>query len=146
MNNSIGFTLFKQPKIAEGKPYSNSREVFEGLSSYVEADREMFLVLMLNTKNQLIHIETHAIGTVNAASVFPRDIFKAALYYSAPALIFVHNHPSGNPEPSVEDKEITKTLCQGAQILGFKVLDHIIIGKDRYYSFQDNGLIPLEIQ
>ena len=80
-------------------------------------------------------------GTVDSSSISPREIIEGALKASAAALIFVHNHPSGNPAPSTSDRELTRQLVYVGKIMQMKVVDHIIIGNDRYYSFADEGLI-----
>jgi DNA repair protein RadC len=125
------------------KPYCrSSKEVFDYLyHSLREVKREKFKVLFLDTKNRIIEEKTLFEGTVDSSAVYPREIMKDALRYDASSLIFVHNHPSGDPEPSASDKRITKDLVLAAHIMQLGVLDHIIIGDDRYYSFADHGLI-----
>jgi len=121
--------------------FSTSQSVFDYAHELALADREFFIILHLNTKNRLIESEIHAIGAVDSSAVYPREVMRSALLYNSSCLIFVHNHPSGDPEPSVCDMDITRALVNAAQLLGLKVLDHIIIGRDRYYSFSDHGKI-----
>ena len=125
------------------KPYCrSSKEVFDYLYlSLRDVKREKFKVLFLDAKNRIIDEKTLFEGTVDSSAVYPREIVKDALRYDASSLIFVHNHPSGDPEPSASDKRITKDLVLAARIMQLNVLDHIIIGDDRYYSFADHGLI-----
>lgn len=125
------------------RPYCrSSREVFDYLfHSLRDLKKEKFKVLFLDVKNQIIEEKTLFEGTVDASAVYPREIMKEALKHNASALIFVHNHPSGDPEPSLCDKEITRELVFAATIMQLKVLDHIIIGNNRYFSFADSGLI-----
>jgi len=125
------------------KPYCrSSKEVFDYLyHSLRDVKREKFKVLFLNTKNRIIEEKTLFEGTVDSSAVYPREIMKDALRFDASSLIFVHNHPSGDPEPSASDKRITKDLILAARIMQLNVLDHIIIGDDRYFSFADHGLI-----
>ncbi|MCX7974644.1 MAG: DNA repair protein RadC [Candidatus Aminicenantes bacterium] len=125
------------------RPYCrSSREVFDYLfHSLRDLKKEKFKVLFLDVKNQIIEEKTLFEGTVDASAVYPREIMKEALKQNASALIFVHNHPSGDPEPSLSDKEITKELVFAASVMQLKVLDHIIIGNNRYFSFADAGLI-----
>lgn len=102
-------------------------------------DREHFKVLLLDTKNQVLLIETISIGSLNSSIVHPRELFKQAIKRSAAGVILVHNHPSGDPTPSPEDLAVTKRLMEGGQILGIDVLDHIIIGDKKYYSLKRQG-------
>lgn len=116
--------------------YAIAQEYFEG------ADREHFVVLLLNTKNKVLGINTVSIGTLNASLVHPREIFKPAILINAAAIILVHNHPSGDPTPSSEDMEITQRLCKAGEILGIEVLDHLIISDDGMFtSFRERGLV-----
>lgn len=103
--------------------------------------KEEFKILMLDTKNQITKVETISIGTLNASIVHPRDVFKSAILNSANTIILVHNHPSGNPEPSKEDINITNRLIDVGELVGIKVLDHIILGNNRYISFKEKNLI-----
>ena len=104
-------------------------------------DREQFKALLLNTKNCLLSIDTISIGSLNASLVHPRELFKNAVIKSAAGLILVHNHPSGNPEPSSEDINMTKRIIEAGDILGISVLDHIIIGDGTHISLREKGLI-----
>jgi DNA repair protein RadC len=120
----------------------SSREVFDYLyHSLRDSKREKFKVIFLNAKNQILEEKTFFEGTVDSSAVYPREIMKAALTQDASSLIFVHNHPSGDPVPSECDKEITKELVFAANMIQVKVLDHIIIGNNCYFSFADHGLI-----
>jgi DNA repair protein RadC len=104
-------------------------------------DREHFCALLLNTKNQVLAKETISIGTLNSSVVHPRELYKAAIKKSAAAIILVHNHPSGDPTPSKEDREITRRLQDAGAIIGIEVLDHIIIGDNKFISFKARGMI-----
>jgi DNA repair protein RadC len=125
------------------RPYCrSSREVFDYLYHALRAmKREKFKVLFLDAKNQILEEKTLFEGTVDSSAVYPREIIKDALRYEASSLIFVHNHPSGDPEPSPCDKEITRDLVFAAKVMQLKVLDHIIIGNNCFFSFSDQGLI-----
>jgi DNA repair protein RadC len=101
--------------------------------------KEVFKTVMLDSKNRIIDIIENVEGTINQANPIIREIFHKALELFATALICVHNHPSGNTIPSREDKEFTKTLSEAGKIMQVKVLDHIIIGNNSYYSFIDEG-------
>ena len=101
--------------------------------------QEHFYCVYLDTKNHIIKDKLLFIGTINQSLVHPREVFKEAYLLSASSIICIHNHPSGNVNPSNNDIIITKQLKEVGTLLGINVLDHIIIGKDTYYSFNDNG-------
>lgn len=104
-------------------------------------DREHFCALLLNTKHQVVARETISVGTLNSSLVHPRELFRAAIKRSAAALILVHNHPSGDPTPSREDIEVTRRLLEAGGIVGIEVLDHLIIGDNKYTSLKAKGMI-----
>lgn len=104
-------------------------------------DREHFTTVLLNTKSIVLGIEEVSIGTLNSSMVHPREVYKNAIKKNANAIILGHNHPSGDCTPSEEDIAITKRLCEAGIIIGIRVLDHIIIGDHKYYSFKENGLL-----
>lgn len=101
-------------------------------------DRENFVVVLLNTKNEVIESPLVSVGTLSAALVHPREVFKPAIRASAASVILAHNHPSGKVEPSREDWEVTGRLVESAEILGIEVLDHVILG-DGFYSMKEHG-------
>lgn len=109
-------------------------------------DKEEFRILILDTLNQLLRIETISIGTVNSDIVSPREVYRTALLYDAVSIIGVHNHPSGSAEPSEPDIKITKDLCKAGKLVNIKFLDHIIIGSQRYSSLADLGIMPRELK
>lgn len=120
----------------------SSQEVYEYLfHSMRDLKKEQFKVIFLDPKNQVIEEKTLFEGTVDASAVYPREVIKDALRFGATSLIFAHNHPSGDPEPSACDKEITRDLIFAARVVQLRVLDHIVIGNNRYFSFADRGLI-----
>tara|TARA_R110001583_G_scaffold33548_1_gene113303 strand:+ start:46 stop:372 length:327 start_codon:yes stop_codon:yes gene_type:complete len=102
--------------------------------------REIFSVLLLNQKHELIAYEELFQGTIDGASVYPREVVKLALHYNAAAAIFAHNHPSGNSEPSAADKTITERLKQSLALIDVRVLDHIVVG-ERCTSLAEQGLL-----
>ena len=127
---------------AETRKVSNSRDVYTLARERLEtADREYFEIFLMDRKNQVRGIHTVSIGSLSASIVHPREVFKAAIVGNAAAIICVHNHPSGDPRPSPEDKEITRRLREAGKIIGIEVLDHIVIGDGQYFSFADEGLI-----
>jgi DNA repair protein RadC len=103
--------------------------------------KEVFHCALLDTKNKLIRNEEVSVGSLSASIVHPRETFKAAIRESAAAVIFIHNHPSGDTRPSQEDILLTKRLVQAGEVLGIRVLDHIIIGDGTHFSFRDKGMI-----
>lgn len=104
-------------------------------------DREIFKAILLNIKNQVLAVETISVGTLDCSIVHPRELFKAAIRKSSAGIILLHNHPSGDPTPSREDIEITKRFYQGGEILGISVLDHVIIGDNKFISLKAKGII-----
>lgn len=106
-----------------------------------DADREHFIVFYLDRKSSINAINTVSIGGLNSTHVHPREVFKTALLSSAASIILCHNHPSGDPTPSREDVDITRRLVEVGEILGIDVLDHVIIGVNRYYSLKEKGII-----
>lgn len=103
-------------------------------------DREYFKVLLLNTKNHVLQIRTVSIGSLNASVVHPRECFREAIAAQAASVILVHNHPSGDVEPSGEDISLTRRLMSAGDLLGIKVLDHVIIAGNRYVSLSEKGV------
>jgi len=133
---------FLRLKTIDKPVYKTGKEIFDYLyHSMRDLKKELFKVIYLNSQNQIIDIADLFEGTVNASSIYPREIMKAALKHDAVSLIFVHNHPSGDPEPSKYDREVTRDLVFAGNVMRIRVLDHIIIGNDRYYSFARQGLI-----
>lgn len=110
-------------------------------SSIKDKAKEHFKLILLNPRNKIIGISTISIGTLNASLVHPREVFKDAIVHSAASVVLAHNHPSGDPEPSEDDINITKKLVDSGKLLGIEVLDHIVIGKDNFCSFKERGLI-----
>lgn len=98
--------------------------------------KEVLKVVLLDTKNRVINNKEVSVGTLNSSLVHPREIFKEAIVNSANSIILVHNHPSGDCNPSKDDKEITEKLIRTGEMLGIKVLDHVIVGKDTYWSWK----------
>ncbi len=103
--------------------------------------KEIFRVVLLNTKNVIIGSKDISEGSLNASIVHPREVFLEAIKKSANKMILMHNHPSGDPTPSSEDINITKRLISAGQIVGIEILDHVIIGDGSFYSFKENGQI-----
>ncbi len=133
---------FLKAQVLDKSYCRSSREVFDYLyHSMRDLKKEIFKVMFLDSQNRVVVIEDLFEGTLNASAIYPREIIQGAVKHNAAALIFVHNHPAGNPQPSDNDKRITQDLVFAGNIMQLKVLDHIIIGENRYFSFADSGLI-----
>ena len=147
--NLLGLKLIKavadrflEKRLIQKDPLRNSGELFDYLYHSMRGKhRECFVALFLNAKNRVLGTDTLFEGTLTASSVYPREVVLAALEHRAAALIFAHNHPSGDPEPSADDYAITRQLVFACRAVGITVHEHIIIGHNRYYSFADTGTI-----
>ena len=140
----IGQELCSAP-LRPGERFGNSREIFQRYRSrFFSARKEFFVALNLNSKNQLIREVLISVGSLSTSVVHPREVFAPAVKDSSAAILFLHNHPSGDPAPSREDRECTSRLCQAGKILGIRCLDHIILGFDDYFSFADASLLQSE--
>lgn len=111
------------------------------MSKLRDRTQEIFACIFLDNAHQIIRYEELFTGTIDSASVYPREVVKLALKYNAAALIFAHNHPSGDVSPSIADKDITKTLQQALSLVDIRVLDHLIIGEGGSFSFAEHGLL-----
>jgi DNA repair protein RadC len=120
--------------------FSHSATVYETFRQHCEQlDREEFIVILLNAKNDLIGFNVGSVGTLTASLVHPREVFKPVLLGNAAALLLLHNHPSGHPTPSQEDLASTRRLREIGDLFGIKVLDHLIVGDGKYVSFVNDG-------
>jgi DNA repair protein RadC len=125
-----------------GRPMISSPEDVDGLlrGRIANLDRENFVVVLLNTKNEVMGFPTVSVGTLSASLVHPREVFKPAIRASAAGIVLAHNHPSGRVGPSREDREVTGRLKQASEIIGIEVLDHVILG-DGYFSMKEHGIL-----
>jgi DNA repair protein RadC len=114
-----------------------ARAIYETL----DADKEHFVLLAMNNKNRVNGFKVISTGTLTASLVHPREVWRAALHLCAAAVVFVHNHPSGDPAPSPEDQDITRRLKETGDVLGIRVLDHVVLGDERFFSFNDKGML-----
>jgi DNA repair protein RadC len=135
-----------------GKRYNNSKSPVKKITSAKDVynyfkeklkdeKQENFYVLILNNANNIIKEELISKGVLDAAIIHPREVFKPAIKNSASKIILIHNHPSGNPEPSKEDLEITKQLIEAGKLLDIKVLDHVIVGDEKWWSWVEDEKI-----
>lgn len=137
----LGRQLCSSP-LEPGQKFCNSQDLFKRYRArFFAADKEYFFSLHLNSKNQLIREFLVSVGSLSTSVVHPREVFSPAVRDSSAALICLHNHPSGDPAPSHEDRESTQRICEAGKILGIRVLDHIILGHNHYFSFADAGLL-----
>ena len=133
---------YLKEQIIDKPVFQSSQEIFDYLyHSMRDLKKEVFKVIYLTSQNQIIDTSDLFEGTVNSAAVVPRQIVEQALAHNAAALIFAHNHPTGVCEPSKSDKDITRDLVFAASTVQIKILDHLIIGNNRYFSFAGEGLI-----
>jgi len=148
-HNAFGIKLvqevareFLKERIIDKPVYKSAREIFDYLyHSMRDLKKEVFKVMYLNSQNQIQETQDLVSGTVNSSSVSVREVTEGAIRHGAVSLIFAHNHPSGNPEPSQSDKDLTRDLVYAGSIMGIRVLDHVIIGDNKYYDFAGEGLI-----
>jgi DNA repair protein RadC len=126
----------------KGEPFRASADIFERYHPTLrDARKERFLAVLLDGKNRVLRDERISEGSLTSSLVHPREVFAPAIRESASALVFVHNHPSGDPEPSPEDVDVTRRLCAVGELVGIRVLDHVVIGDGAFVSFLDRGLI-----
>ena len=107
----------------------------------IDQQKEHFWAIGLNTKNRVLYLELISLGSLTESIVHPREVFRSAIIKSVCSLIFCHNHPSGEAEPSSNDITVTKRLKKGGELLGIKILDHIILGKNDVFSFAREGML-----
>ncbi len=129
----------RRAPLAVGSPADVAGLVMEEMRNY---RREHFRVVMLDVKNRVLGTEEISIGSLNTSLVHPREVFRPAVLKSCAGIIVVHNHPSGDPTPSTEDLEVTRRLCEAGELMGIKVLDHVVIGDGKFFSFREKGLLP----
>ena len=117
----------------------NSKTVYHEMRDIKNWDKEVIVAFYLDTRNKIISREIVSIGTLNTSVVHPREIFRTAIIRNACSIILAHNHPSGNVKPSNEDIEVTRKLKKAGVILGIELLDHLIVSREDYYSFEDEN-------
>ena len=116
-------------------------DVVAQVQEIISRKKEHFVAIYLNARNELLRREFISIGILDASIVHPREVFGPAIEHCAASIILVHNHPSGNTNPSEDDRNLTKKLIDSGEILGIEVLDHIIVSSNDYFSFKDNGIL-----
>ncbi len=129
-------------RLVNGDRFTSPQQVYEHYNfTYRDRRKEYFLALLLDGKNRVIREVRISEGSLNQSIVHPREVFNPAVRESAAAIILVHNHPTGDPSPSREDREITRRLKEAGDLMGVKVLDHIIIGDGAFLSFTSEGML-----
>ena len=121
--------------------YTSPEQISQLFSFLTTESKEYFFTLHLDGKNRILCVDCVSVGSLNQSIVHPRETYKTALLSSAAAIILVHNHPTGDPSPSSEDISITRRLKEAGDLLGIKVLDHVIVGNDGVFSFVERGLV-----
>lgn len=134
-------TTLQRTCVADARPRIHGPDdLYQLIAPYVaDADREHFYGIYLSTKNHLLAIELVILGSLSASLVHPREVYKPAILHSAGALAVCHNHPSGDPEPSAEDQDFTRRLYKAGELLGIRLLDHLILGNGDYVSLKERG-------
>ena len=136
----------REPRLMIGEsPYTarieGPEDVAKAWPELPTAEREVFGVLMMNTRNTPTHRAIVSVGSINASIVHPREVYRIAILHRAAHIIVVHNHPSGDPEPSEEDLRITRRLTRAGELLGVELLDHVIIGRDGILSLRSRNAL-----
>lgn len=124
-----------------GSRFTSPSQIYETFKFLMQETKEYFMTLHLDGKNKVVCMDLVSIGSLNQSIVHPREVMKCACLSNAASLILIHQHPSGDPTPSREDREITRRLKEAGDIMGIKVLDHIIVGDGAYMSFVEQGLL-----
>lgn len=127
-----------RPQLCMNQPDTIAKYYMEKLR---HEEQELMICMMLDSGMHLLGEPVLSVGTVNAALITPRELFKEALRYHAVSVILIHNHPSGNPFPSEEDRSITERICRAGELIGIRLVDHIIIGDQKYISFMQQGFM-----
>jgi DNA repair protein RadC len=138
LSKRVSASLINNNRVTIKSPVEVSTLVMEEMR---HLKKEVFKIILLNTKNHIIKTLNVSVGSLNSSIVHPREVFSEAVKAGCSGMLLVHNHPSGDPEPSREDIETTHRLVNAGSILGIKVLDHVVIGDGKYISFKEQGLM-----
>ena len=137
---TVRVALVRERGPAYPDPIRSAADVYRLLGPAARTwDRERFLTVILDAKNRVIGVDEVAVGTLSAALVHPRELFKAILLANAAAFVVCHGHPSGDCAPSAEDEALTRRLKSAAELMGIPLLDHVVLGNDQFYSFAEEG-------
>ena len=143
---NVYISVVKDKDFQDYPQYTSSEIVYENLKNMINLDREYFIALLLDAIARLTGLHVVSIGTITASLISPIDAFKAAITTNSTGIIFIHNHPSGDPEASTEDLTTTARLHECSKLLGIKLWDHIIIGQQKYTSLADEGWLETTIK
>lgn len=141
--NIVSIKMVKESSfLYQTRTISSPKDAYEMIKEQLEGlDREQFIIACLNTKNEPTNISVVAVGTLNKAIVHPREVFKTAILSNAASIIAFHNHPSGETTPSQQDIQLTNRLYEAGELLGIKLLDHLIIGDGTFTSLKEKGYL-----
>ena len=129
---------------SKGSPIKSPSDVMRHIGARLGAEEvEVFTVLLLDAQNSVLALHEVTRGILNSSLVHPREVFRAAIAYGAAGIIVAHNHPSGDPAPSADDKAVTRQLVASGKVLDIPVYDHVIVAADRYFSFAESGLLDV---
>ncbi len=132
----------KRSGYGRSRKFQSAKDIYEAFRKRAEkADREEFLALLLDMKNVMLGFHVVSVGALNVVMAHPREVFKPAILANAASVLLIHNHPSGDPEPSGEDIACTKQMIKAGELLDIPVLDHVIIGDGTYFSFAENKMM-----
>lgn len=141
--NIVSIKMIKEASfLYQTRTISSPKDAYEMIKEQLEGlDREQFIIACLNTKNEPTNITVVSVGSLNKAIVHPREVFKTAILSNAASIMAFHNHPSGNAEPSQQDIQLTNRLYEAGELLGIKLLDHLIIGDGSFTSLKEKGYL-----
>ena len=141
----VNIRLVKEPSLYSTEKIATPDDVLKVIAKELSTyDREVFAILNLKSNGQVINLNICSVGTLNASMISPREVFKSSILSNAAAFIAIHNHPSGSPNPSHEDKTVTKRLAECGKMMDIRMLDHIIVAGEsgQMMSFKQDGLMP----
>ncbi len=141
--NIVSIKMIKESSfLYQTRTISSPKDAYEMIKEQLEGlDREQFIIACLNTKNEPTNISVVSVGSLNKAIVHPREVFKTAILSNAASIMAFHNHPSGETTPSQQDIQLTNRLYQAGELLGIKLLDHLIIGDGTFTSLKEKGYL-----
>ena len=131
----------EEPKLAPARCALDAAAILRPIYADLDADQEHFSIFLLNNKNRVRAHKVISSGSLTASLVHPREVFKPVILYGAAGVILCHNHPRGDPDPSPEDTKLTERLMAAGVLMGISVLDHVILGDARYFSYREKGSI-----